>query len=332
MFVFPEFPMYTQSETEDGPESAIQPLKHKTFLNDNSMTHTGEVGTVGYVAPEVIENRSNDEDDQTSTYSFPVDCWSVGVVLLELFQNKVIQANKHKEAFAYIDQVLQGDDLPSSLPFPDLIRSLLIRDPELRLTAEQALRHPVFAKFGLTAPSIVRRIDMATALPFKTEAEGDDPLIENANSENQPNGKPRGADKAGPASTSKKKNDPAVIHREKQLQKRYERIGKICQSLHATNEITVDAAYEYSIQFEELEDNMDDYEKSAALLDCIVLAYRFWETSVLDLHDLNDTNRGYFSQWSLSEYTDAESTLFMLMDYCLYPRQLQSKRSTRKSR
>ena len=74
---------------------------------------------------------------------------------------------------------------------------------------------------------------------------------------------------------------------------------------------------------EQLDDELDDLQQSAALLDCVVLAFRFWEREVLDLECLEEHDTGLFAQWNLAEYVDNETTLFLLLDYCLYPRMLR---------
>jgi hypothetical protein len=67
---------------------------------------------------------------------------------------------------------------------------------------------------------------------------------------------------------------------------------------------------------------LDDITQSQSLLDCVVLAHRFWETEVYNLKELDAAEKGAFGSWSLEEYIDNEATLFMIMDYCLYPRRI----------
>ena len=77
------------------------------------------------------------------------------------------------------------------------------------------------------------------------------------------------------------------------------------------------AAFEYSTQLDQLDDTVDE---SQSLLDCVVLAHRFFDFEHPDLDALDEEEKGVFAEWSLSEYVENESTLFMLLDYCLYPR------------
>ena len=75
------------------------------------------------------------------------------------------------------------------------------------------------------------------------------------------------------------------------------------------------AALEYSQQFEQM-DAVED--GSQAMIDCCILAYRLFELEVLDLAELDEQ----LPSWCLDEYIDNEATLFMLLDHCLYPRNL----------
>jgi serine/threonine protein kinase len=255
--------------------------------DDEPTRHTGEVGTVTYTAPEVVAREA---------YSLPMDVWSVGVVLLELLQNETLTATKNREALTMIDQALA--DLADQ-PFPDLLRGLLKTDPAQRLTARQALEHSLFAKFDLRPPP-VRILDISLALPFD-DAEED-------------------TENPSPNSSKSKKGS---TKRNKVLEKRVQTIDRLCRELDAKHPLTRYAALEYSQQLLQLDDDLDDITQSQSLLDCVVLAHRFWETEVYNLKELDATNKGIFGSWSLEEYIDNEATLFMIMDYCLYPRRIQ---------
>jgi len=259
----------------------------KTTEQDEPVCHTGEVGTVTYTAPEVVAREP---------YTEQSDLWSVGVVLLELLQNQTLQATKNKEAATMIDQAVTA---MADQPFPDLLRGLLRKDPASRLTARQALEHGLFGKFGLTVPS-VRIIDIAAALPFDDQEEDD---TENVTSN---------------VNKSKKKGSK----RNRVLERRLQTIDCVCRELNAGNPMTRHAAAEYAQQLYQLDDTLDDLAASQSLLDCIVLAYRFWELEVVDLHAMDSADKGSFAKWSLEEYVDNEATIFMIMDYCLYPRRI----------
>jgi hypothetical protein len=86
------------------------------------------------------------------------------------------------------------------------------------------------------------------------------------------------------------------------------------------NPLTAQAALTYSIQMSELCE-VDDLEESQALLDCVVLAHKFFERDLSALEDLGTNGISFFRKWDIEEYVDNETTVFMMMDFCLYPRQ-----------
>lgn len=270
-----------------------------TMWNDPSrdeelefLQHTGEVCTLVYTAPEIVSQVG---------YGKPADLYSVGVVLLELLQNEMFTAEKAREAAAQIATAVEK--LPDAAPFPDLIRRLLEPDPDDRITARQALEHDVFAKFGWTALPERRIVDIATALPYDG-TDDDDDLGENE-SPNHPIKTP---------ATAKIRNT--------KLERRLKTIDKFLHDLNSEHPWTRWAALDYSQQLEQLDDEMDDIRHSQSLADCCVLAHRFFELDMLDLPDLEERNVGPFARWNLDEYLDNEATIFMTLDYCLYPRSL----------
>ena len=281
--------------------SSLSLENEKETDNAERPLHTGEVGTLVYNAPEVL--------NREGFYGKPMDLWSVGVILLELLLNESIgdDITKTKEVEAAIQQGL--DRLPSNQPFPDLVRGLLQKDPALRLTARQTLEHPLFCKFGLEVPD-VQFVHVAKALPYAGEDDTDDSddKEENPEVENSP-----------PNACSNHRLSHEKRQEQSRLEKRLKAIERACQILGSHRTITRLAALEYSQQMEQLDDTLDD-DHSQTLLDCVVLAHRFFEVHVLDLEDMADQDKGLFANWTLEEYVDNEATLFMILDYCLYPR------------
>jgi serine/threonine protein kinase len=238
--------------------------------------HTGEVGTVTYTAPEIFTS-------EEPIYGKPMDLWSVGVVLLEVWQDALLTAQKNTHALKLVQERLTK---LVDKPFPQLLRGLLQTDPSERWSARQSLQADVFAKFQLGVPG-VRILSVAKALPI------------DHSSENQPVN----------ASNSR----------------RHRMVERLCVELGgATNPLTVPTALEYAAQMEELDDELDDIKESSTLLDCVVLAFRFWERDLLDLEDLEERTTGSFASWNQTEYTDNEATIFLMLDYCLYPRRCSS--------
>ena len=301
------------------PEHTTPPMD----LCLEQVEHTGEVGTMIYTAPEVMD------PDSQGRYGPPMDLYSVGIVLLELLRNELFTAEKYKEIVKQVHEVKEQLTTTTQLPFPNLILQLLKDNPNCRITASEALVHSVFPKFGLhidTANRATSKIDVATALPYQ-----DPNLLEDADAT------------AGTAST--KENHPAVhanaksslnsrakekaLHsssRHKKYERRLKIIDKVLHELESVHPLTRSAALDYSIQMEQLDDEMDSISSSSqSLLDCCILAYRFWERDVLDFEDLQERTTGIFQSWSYEEYMDNESTIFMMLDYCLYPREILPK-------
>lgn len=270
----------------------------KNIMETTTSTHTPSIGTPTYRAPEVANGEG---------YSFPSDLWSMGVCLLELLRGRELEVHKDKGALALIRDCLK--DLPKDQPFPNLIRGLLETDPSERLTARQALDSPVFQKYGLQIdPKTFTRINIHTALPLENQDDRDASVrIE----EQKENATPAKGNKKRSTKERKKRADPV-------LSKRFHRITKICRAMEWDNPLTAQAALTYSMQMSELCD-LDDPDDQG-LLDCIVLAQKFFEPALTDLSDLNESYAA-FENWDPEEFADNEGTLFMMMDFCLYPRQ-----------
>uniref|UniRef100_A0A3B3DH02 Mitogen-activated protein kinase 15 n=1 Tax=Oryzias melastigma TaxID=30732 RepID=A0A3B3DH02_ORYME len=124
---------------------------------------TEYVATRWYRAPEILLG--------STRYTKGVDMWSLGCVLGEMLLGKALfpgtstinQVEKIMNIFAikseYGSSVIQRmllkpqvpleDLLPPSVPHDalNLIKGLLVFNPDKRLTAEQALRHPYVARF-----------------------------------------------------------------------------------------------------------------------------------------------------------------------------------------
>jgi len=99
-----------------------------------------QCGTPGYVAPEILKG---------SKYGSEVDMWSCGVIVYILLggyppfhdDNHAVLYRKIKAAdYAFEPQYWEQ----VSEDAKDLIRKMLVVNPEHRLTADQALRHPWF--------------------------------------------------------------------------------------------------------------------------------------------------------------------------------------------
>jgi serine/threonine protein kinase len=101
-----------------------------------------QCGTPGYVAPEILKGNK---------YGYEVDMWSCGVIVYILLggyppfheENHVVLYRKIKAADYTFDEEYWS---MVSEEAKDLIRKMLVVDPDARLTADQAMRHPWFMK------------------------------------------------------------------------------------------------------------------------------------------------------------------------------------------
>ena len=256
----------------DGPNAVLPP----------GSTHTGEVGTPTYVAPEVVNQES---------YGLKSDMWSVGVVLLESLIGE-LAAEKDKGAARIIEE--KKASLPES-PFVNLIRGLLEHDVEKRLSAREALASPVFEKFNLQPPP-VRIVDIDTALP---DEDGDDEDGENENKSNN----------VVKAKSSK----------HKKLSPRERLVKKLCGEIDSKNPKTEAAALMYAKKMEQLDDELDNITETQTLLDCIIIANKFYEQELIDIDSLAEEYPS-FGDFDIDTFRDNEVALCSLMDYCMYLR------------
>lgn len=124
------------------PENVLLDETYSPILADFSLSkviggigakgsHTGGVSTLTYRAPEIVDHKP---------YDYPADMWSLGVLLYEMYKQKLIQNDKDQEIISLL--------LSKPLYFKDeslnlLIKGLLQKDPEKRLTPSLALMNPV---------------------------------------------------------------------------------------------------------------------------------------------------------------------------------------------
>lgn len=102
-------------------------------------------GTLDYLPPEMVEGREHDEQ---------VDVWSLGVLLYEfLVGSPPFEAEGHSATYRRISRV----DLrfPRGVPedAQDLIRKLLVKDPQKRMSLNSIPTHPWVVRHLKTQPS-----------------------------------------------------------------------------------------------------------------------------------------------------------------------------------
>jgi calcium-dependent protein kinase len=103
-----------------------------------TVVHEG-VGTIYTMAPQVLEG----------VYTSQADLWSIGVIAFMLLSSQMpFYGKKRRHVFEKIMQCryrFAGARWDTcSEESKDFVRKLLVKDPNERLTAEQALRHPWF--------------------------------------------------------------------------------------------------------------------------------------------------------------------------------------------
>ncbi|XP_041998320.1 cyclin-dependent kinase G1-like [Salvia splendens] len=103
---------------------------------NGSGSYTPGMVTQWYRAPEILMGETN--------YTSAVDMWSVGCIMAELVLRKVLFPGKSEiEQLTLIHSSLGHAMLCTSTGL-DLLLSLLALDPNQRITADDALKHPWF--------------------------------------------------------------------------------------------------------------------------------------------------------------------------------------------
>ena len=96
-------------------------------------------GTAEYIAPEILIGKE---------YNFSVDIWSLGILIYEMLTGNppFISENK-KHLYELITKEEPNFDLPSlSEDARNLLRQMLQKDPENRITEEKIKRNKFFRK------------------------------------------------------------------------------------------------------------------------------------------------------------------------------------------
>lgn len=129
------------SSTEDQCLIKITDFNQSKILEESSLMKT-LCGTPYYLAPEVFLSANTDG------YTSAVDCWSLGVLLFVCLAGYQPFHPDHGE-LPVRDQIVQGHYrfvqskwAKVSASARDLVKKLLVVEPEQRLTIEQALEHP----------------------------------------------------------------------------------------------------------------------------------------------------------------------------------------------
>ncbi|XP_043940242.1 G protein-coupled receptor kinase 5-like isoform X2 [Protopterus annectens] len=103
-------------------------------------TIRGRVGTVGYMAPEVIKNES---------YTFSPDLWGLGCLIYEMTAgHSPFRARKERVKREEVEKRVQEENETYSIKFSEeaksICRNLLAKDPRQRLDCLAVKQHPFF--------------------------------------------------------------------------------------------------------------------------------------------------------------------------------------------
>ncbi|OHT10993.1 hypothetical protein TRFO_19483 [Tritrichomonas foetus] len=107
--------------------------------DDNNISHHF-VGSLVYMAPEILEKRSHDP--------FKSDVWSLGVTLYELYTGSLPWfSRKHDEMIVYARNGITK--FPQTMPkdVKDTIKAMVNPDPALRCSLENCKNLPFFASY-----------------------------------------------------------------------------------------------------------------------------------------------------------------------------------------
>jgi len=106
-------------------------------IQDNQQVIT-QCGSLHYTAPEILQGQP---------YGPSVDMWSIGVILYVLLTGCFPWDESSGDVRNVVNQITNvlysfPSDIPISTEAKDLILHLIVKDPNGRLTPEQALAHP----------------------------------------------------------------------------------------------------------------------------------------------------------------------------------------------
>ncbi|CRG99828.1 calcium-dependent protein kinase 3, putative [Plasmodium relictum] len=151
---------------DKNPDSLIKIIDFglASYFSDNNLEMKTKAGTPYYVAPQVL----------TGSYDYKCDIWSAGVLFYILLcgyppfygdsDNEILsRVKKGKYSF-------KGKEWANiSEEAKDLIQNCLIMDPEKRISASEALKHPWFKK-KKSAYNLEAKIDIHVLENFKNYA------------------------------------------------------------------------------------------------------------------------------------------------------------------
>ena len=131
----------------------IVDLGFATYLDEYDKLFS-KCGTPGYIAPEILENKE---------YGFKVDIFSAGVIFYMTLTGRMpFSGNTYKEIVAKNVECkpnfnFEEFDIEVSNETLDLLKKMLTKDPEKRISAKDALLHSTFRRILSKSPLIIRQ-------------------------------------------------------------------------------------------------------------------------------------------------------------------------------
>lgn len=117
-------------------EIKLADFGYAVMLTQQTQARSSKVGTVCWMAPELIEGRQK--------YTNKVDIWSLGIFAIELAQGEPPYISEHPTRVLY--NIVQKNPPPISkkwsADFQNFIDRCLDKNPENRWSAEMLLEHP----------------------------------------------------------------------------------------------------------------------------------------------------------------------------------------------
>lgn len=138
----------------------------KRRLQGVTTFHTLQRGTLGFIAPEVL---GLGPDEQSLSYTFAVDLWSLGAVTNRVLTNsapfkglsELIRYATERSEFPRA--ALQANNISDH--GQDFVTTLMSRDPKARLSAGLAASHPWVASSVTEGTGSLDRGDRQNEMP-----------------------------------------------------------------------------------------------------------------------------------------------------------------------
>ncbi|XP_009786232.1 serine/threonine-protein kinase 1 [Nicotiana sylvestris] len=162
------------------------------------------IGTPHWMAPEVI---------QESRYDGKVDVWALGVSAIEMAEGLPPRATVHPMRVLFMISIepapMLEDKEKWSLVFHDFVAKCLTKDPRLRPTASEMLKHKFIEKSKAGASVMMPKIEKAKQVRASIALEAEKIASETPSQRDEAMGGPKVNDEFGDTVPSKPKNDDA---------------------------------------------------------------------------------------------------------------------------